>query len=167
MRDKKFSLSRFSPSLQEMCRLPYHFEDFEDTTEPIDYINRFSLTDADIPDLLEIASLFAQDADMEDYEDAPFHAWMALALLDPLQVVPGMLDLLNRIDWDDSDFFDGADPHDGFFSMCLLLRANVPLTKPGKPETLHWTQYRFFWRQWQKKNGTRQLTLFWLTQCVI
>jgi len=103
MSDKAFQLSRFSPAIQEMCRLEYHFRSCGDPTEPIDYIERFSLTNDDIPALLEIAGWLGQDKNMSDYKDAPLHAWEALSLLDPILVVPQMLDILNRIDWDEAD----------------------------------------------------------------
>ena len=100
---KKFPISCFSPLIQEMCRLPYHFLSYGDPAEPIDYVNRFALTDDDIPDLLAIADWLGRDTDMDGCFDAPLHAWEALSLLDPLRVVPGMLDLLNRIDWNNTD----------------------------------------------------------------
>jgi len=100
---KKFPVSHFSPAIQEMCRLPYHFLSFGDPAEPIDYVNRFALTDDDIPDLLKIAGWLGRDTDMDGCFDAPLHAWEALSLLDPQRVIPGMLDLLNHLDWDNSD----------------------------------------------------------------
>ena len=104
MYHKEFPLSRFSPPIQEMCRLPHCYRYYGDTTEPIDYINRFSFTNADIPDLLEIAGWLEQEIALDDCLYAPLHAWEALALLDPIQTVPGMLDLLNRIDWGESEY---------------------------------------------------------------
>ena len=103
MRNKEFPISSFSPAIQKMCRLPYHFRSFGDPTEPIDYIDRFSLTDDDIPALLEIAAWLGKDEGMNDCFNAPLHAWEALSYLDPLRVVPGMLDLLNRLNWDEAD----------------------------------------------------------------
>ena len=100
---KKFPVSRFSPSIQEMCRLPYHFRSYGDSSEPIDYIGRFALTDDDIPNLLSIAGWLGRDTDMNGCFDAPLHAWEALSLLDPRRVVPGMLNLLNRLDWANTD----------------------------------------------------------------
>jgi hypothetical protein len=100
---KKFPVSRFSPSIQEMCRLPYHFHSYDDSSEPIDYVSRFSLTDDDIPDLLSIADWLGRDTDMNGCFDAPLHAWEALSLLDPRRVVPGMLNLLNHLDWANTD----------------------------------------------------------------
>jgi len=100
---KKFPVSRFSPSIQEMCRLQYHFLSFGDGMEPIDYIGRFALTDDDIPDLLSIAGWLGRDTDMNDCFDAPLHAWEALSLLAPGRVVPGMLNLLNHLDWDNTN----------------------------------------------------------------
>jgi|GEM_PF-1139515 len=114
MRDKKFPISNFSPTIQEMCRLRYHFRSYGDATEPIDYITRFSLTNDDIPDLLEIAAWLGKEmvigTSESDCWDAPRHAWEALALFDPIQVVPQMLDFLNRLNWEyaDSDFLQNV-----------------------------------------------------------
>jgi hypothetical protein len=103
MFDRAFPSSRFSPAIQEMCRLKYHFRSCGDPTEPIDYVERFSFTNDDIPALLEIAGWLGQDKNMSGCEDAPIHAWGALSLLDPILVVPQMLDILNRIDWGEAD----------------------------------------------------------------
>ena len=71
--------------------------------EPIDYIGRYSLTDDDIPTLLEITGWLGREESMGDCLHAPLHAWTALSLLDPAQVVPKMLDNLNRLDWNEAD----------------------------------------------------------------
>ena len=114
MPDKKFPIDRFSPAIQEMCRLKYR-RAYGDTAEPIDYINRFSLTGDDIPDLLYIAGWLGQELTIGlsgtgDCWDAPRHAWKALSLFEPIQVVPQLLDLLNHLHWDyaDTDFLQGV-----------------------------------------------------------
>jgi len=113
MRDKMFPLSRFSPAIQEMCRQRYQFpsynveEDAVEQVEPIDYIGRYSLTDDDTPVLLEITGWLGRYEDMPDCRDAPIHAWKALSQLDPVLVVPKMLDNLNRIDWSEADYLLG------------------------------------------------------------
>jgi len=113
MPDEKFPLSRFSPAIQEMCRQRYQFpsynveEEAVEQVEPIDYIGRYSLTDDDIPTLLEITGWLGREESMGDCLHAPLHAWTALSLLDPVQVVPKMLDNLNRLDWNEADSLIG------------------------------------------------------------
>jgi len=107
MLDKTFSLSRFSPAIQEMCRLEYPRGVQIRTSEPIAYRTRFSLTSDSIPDLLEIAGWLGREMEIAKTTggcwDAPLHAWKALTVFEPIQVVPQMLDLLNRIHWKFAD----------------------------------------------------------------
>ena len=102
--EKKFPLSRYSKQIQRMCRASYEHRYYGNGDGPIDYAERFSFTDDDIPALLEIATwLDRTDMEMGDYWNSPFHAWEALSQLDPGRVVPGMLEILNYIDWDEAD----------------------------------------------------------------
>jgi hypothetical protein len=113
MSDRTFPLSRFSPAIQEMCRQRYQFPSYnvEDDTlehpESVDYIGLYSLIDDDIPILLEITGWLGRYEDMPGCRDAPLHAWKALSQLDPILVVPKMLDNLNRIDWSEADYLTG------------------------------------------------------------
>ena len=116
MPNQTFSLSRFSPAIQEMCRLGHPARLQSRTAQPIDYITRFSFTDGDIPALLEIAEWYGRELEMivgfegkatEDSGwDAPIHAWSALAQYDPIQVVPKMLNALNHVNWEKGDWLD-------------------------------------------------------------
>ena len=102
MQSKIFPISSFSPTIQEMCRLPYSFFT---NAEPINYFNRFSFTDAEIPALLEIAAYLGEDDTfLTDCIDAPVHAWLALAQFDGVKVAHHILKLLNRLDWDKVDY---------------------------------------------------------------
>ena len=126
MQSKKFPLSSFSPTLQKMCRLPYKAPSFVNKMEPVDYLERFSLTDEDIPALLEIAVWYGREADMDECWDAPFHAWSALAMLDPKKIVPRALEMLNHINWENMDGF-----HDEIYCSlsCLAMKETdmIPL----------------------------------------
>ena len=89
-REKKFPLSRYSKQIRMMCRVSYEHRYYGDGNEPIDYVERFSFTDDDIPALLEIAAWFDRtEMELGDYWNSPFHAWEALSQLDPGRVVPG------------------------------------------------------------------------------
>jgi len=109
-----FPFSRFSPAIQEMCRLEFPRRAQLLTTAPIDYHTRFSLRSEDIPDLLEIAGWLGRELEIAktvaDCWDAPLHAWEALTIFEPIQVVPPMLDLLNRLEWTyaDEDFLQNV-----------------------------------------------------------
>ena len=111
MLTKEFSLSHYSPAIQKMCGLDYDDHFYDGTAEQVDYIERFSLTENDIPHLLEIAGWAGQDEDADECWKAAFHAWKALSLFEPMLVVPQMLDLLNHINWDETD--------EGFFQDVL------------------------------------------------
>ena len=107
MRDKTFPLSRFSPAIQKMCRLEFPRHAQFDAKAPIDYKAQFSLTSEDIPALLEIAGWMGREMEIAKTTagcwDATLHAWSALSGFEPVQVVPQLLDLLNRIKWDTAD----------------------------------------------------------------
>ena len=104
MPDRTFTLSRFSPAIQEMCRLEYPRRAQIHTTLPVNYITRFSLTSDDITVLLEIASWLGREPEIAETVDgcwdATLHAWKALSFFEPIQVIPPMLELLNKIKWD-------------------------------------------------------------------
>ena len=104
MSDETFPFSRFSPAIQKMCRLEFPRHAQFDAKAPIDYKAQFSLTSEDIPTLLEIAGWMGREMEITKTtagcRDATLHAWKALSCFEPVQVVPQLLDLLNRIKWD-------------------------------------------------------------------
>ena len=107
-RQKRFTVSQFSPSLQELCRLPseptFHLGPWP--VEKDDYITKFGLSEKDIPALLEIASWVDGDAKaLGEFFSAPVYAWNALMQFDPALVVPLVLELINHLDWDQTGGF--------------------------------------------------------------
>jgi len=98
---KIFNLSDYPKHLQDLCKHPEPDHLPSDPREWIDYRTLFSVTEADIPLLWEIASFIDKmdDSNGELYY-APSHAWMALGQFDESSVnLAKILDALNLIYW--------------------------------------------------------------------
>lgn len=71
-----------------------------------DYIKQYSLTSADIPALIEVATEPSDEYDGDDIRCwGPVHAWRALAQLRAPQCVEPLLDTLNDLDLADDDWY--------------------------------------------------------------
>jgi len=98
---KKFNLSDYPKHLQDLCKHPEPDHLPSEPREWIDYRALFSVTEADIPQLWEIASFIDKmdDSNGELYY-APSHAWMALGQFDESSVnLTKILDAINLIYW--------------------------------------------------------------------
>ena len=103
MPTNKFNISDFPKHLQELCKYPEPDHLPSEPREWIDYRTQFSVTEADIPMLWEIASFIDKMNDDEVNEElyyAPSHAWMALGQFDESYVnLTKILDAINLIYW--------------------------------------------------------------------
>ena len=105
---KKFNLSVYPKHLQKLCRHPEPDHLPSEPREWIDYRSLFSVTEADIQLLWEIASFIDKiDDDSGEFYYAPSHAWMALGQFDESSVpLAKLLEAVNFIYWPSAEFGD-------------------------------------------------------------
>ena len=99
---KKFNLSDYPKHIQDLCKHPEPDHLPSEPREWIDYRTLFSVTEADIPMLWEIASFIDKmnDDDSGEFYYAPSHAWMALGQFDESSVpLSKLLEAINLIFW--------------------------------------------------------------------
>ena len=148
MRKKAFTTSDFSPSIQELCWFspspsadPAHQDKGQKDKGQINYVELFSLTDDDIPALLEIAQRYGDIVNLHPGNwDAPVHAWKALSQLSPKKVVPEALELINSIDLTDGDWFN--DLHEPLADLAIREPETIPLFLAAMQEDQRHTETR-------------------------
>ncbi len=85
-------------------------------TGEVDYIAQVAVTASEIPELVTIASEWAEPIDWPDDKDfvagyAPIHAWRCLAQLRAVQAIHPLLNLMDQLDKGGDDWYLEEFPH--------------------------------------------------------